>query len=190
MIEPWMHEKLKNDIGIDRYNHTIGVMETSKELARIYKCDEEKVEIASFLHDCGKIPNKINLLKMASDFDIMLNDVMINNIELIHGPLGAKIAENVYNIKDKEVLDAIYYHTTGRENMTLLEKIIYIADYIEPSRNFQGVDRIRKLAYVNLNESILLAMNNTLMYVIDNDWLIHEDTIKARNDLIIQKCLE
>jgi predicted HD superfamily hydrolase involved in NAD metabolism len=93
----------------------------------------------------------------------------------------------VYDVHDKEILSAIYYHTTGKENMSLLEKIVYIADYIEPNRDFEGVERVRELAFVDLNESLIQSMDNTIKYIVDKKILIHLDTIKARNYLILEK---
>lgn len=184
-MEKCMMESLIKDIGIDRYNHTLRVVDTTLELAKIYKVNEDKAKIAALFHDCGKLSDETNLLKRASDFGIILDNIMENNRELIHGPLGAKIAEKDYNIKDKEILNAIYYHTTGRENMTALDKIIYIADYIEPYRNFPGVKEVRELAYKDLDNSVLLAIDNTLRFLMGKGSLIHVDTIKARNDLIL-----
>lgn len=161
-------------------------MDTALRLAEEYNCDIEKVKIASLLHDCAKFPDKLYLLKLANNFDIILDDVMRYNHELIHGPLGAKIAEKEYGIKDLEILDAIRFHTTGRENMTLLDKIIYVSDYIEPGRNFSGVEKVRDLAFKDLDKSILLAMNNTINFLVNQNSLIHLNTIKARNFLVYE----
>lgn len=185
MIETWIHDKLKKNIGPERYNHSIGVMNTSMELAKHYESSTEKAALAGLLHDCGKLQGEKNLLKIASNFDIILDNVMKNNKELIHGPLGEVLAKKEYNVVDEEVLNAIRFHTTGRENMSLLEKIVYIADVIEPSRSFEGVEKIRDLAYIDINKSILYSINSTIKLIIHRGNLIHLDTIKARNQLII-----
>lgn len=177
-------DKLKESIGDKRYKHSLGVMELAKKLAIVYGTDVERAGLAGLFHDCGKFQDNTYLLNAVKDFGIILDNTIKNNTHLIHGPLGAEIVRRVYNIKDKEILNAIRYHTTGRENMSLLEKIIYIADYTEPNRVFPGVDQIRDLAYKDLNSAVLLSMNNTIKYVIDNGWVIHIDTIKARNYLI------
>ena len=174
-------EKLIEDIGEARYSHSIRVMETSILLAEKYGADIEKARTAAILHDCAKFEDGVNLLKLASEFDIMLDRVMENNLELLHGPIGAKIAELEYKVTDIEVLDAIRFHTTGREDMTILDKIIYISDYIEPNRNFDGLEQVRKLAFTNIDSSILLAMENTIRFLLEKNKLIHLDTIKARN---------
>ncbi|MBU5311225.1 bis(5'-nucleosyl)-tetraphosphatase (symmetrical) YqeK [Tissierella carlieri] len=181
-----LENKLIKSIGEKRYNHSIRVMETAIELAHTYNIDIEKIKTAAVLHDCAKIIDETYLLKRASDFDIILDACMEYNHELIHGPLGAKIAKEEYGIKDSEILDAIYYHTTGREKMSILDKIIYMADYIEPYRNFPGVEEVRRLAFDNLDKALLLAMEKTIIFLIERNKVIHPDTIRARNYLIIE----
>lgn len=176
--------KLEKTIGKKRLRHSIGVMNTAVDLADKYNYDKEKAKIAGLLHDCGKIEDKPTLLKMADTFGIIQDDVMKNNYQLIHGPLGASIAEKYYKIKDQEILNAIYYHTTGRENMTLLEKIIYISDYIEPGRKLLGLEEIRQTAYTDLDKAMLLSMDQVLKYILSKGELIHMNTVKARNYLI------
>lgn len=178
-------DSLLKDIGEHRLNHTLRVVDEAKKLAQVYDIDIDKAATAALLHDCAKLAKKNNLLKMANDFDIILNDIMINNQELIHGPLGAKIAEHKYNIKDPDILNSIQYHTTGRKDMSQLEKIIYIADYIEPERKFDGVHKVRQLAYEDLDSSVLMAMDQTIVFLVNNNRLISMDTIEARNQIKI-----
>lgn len=190
MIEDSVYNKLKKDIGIKRFNHSIRVMNISAKLAKQYNCSVKKAKIAGLLHDCGKIQGEINLLKIANDFDIILDNVMKYNKELIHSVLGARLAQKEYNVYDRDIINAIRFHTTGRENMSILEKIVYIADIIEPGRDFEGIERIRQLAYEDINESILLAIDSTLKFIIDKNNLLHLDTIRARNYLLIQQNME
>lgn len=190
MIEPWMHRELKKDIGLERYNHSIAVMNTSVKLAKYYNYSIEEARIAGFLHDCGKFQDKIKILKMVDEFDIILDNVMEKDISLAHGLVGEAMAKSKFNIHNQGILNAICYHTTGRENMSLLEKIIFIADIIEPSRNFQGVETMRKLAYENLDKSIVFALDRNIQFVIERGRLLHLDTIKARNHLIILEDME
>lgn len=190
MVKDWFYNKLKEDIGVKRFEHSLRVMETSIELAKRYHCSVEKAAVAGLLHDCGKLKGEINLLKLSSDFGIILDSMTKNNNELIHSVLGAAIAEREYGISDEEILNAIRYHTTGRENMSLLEKIVYVADMIEPGRKFQGVDKLRELALEDLDQCLILSIDNTLKFVIENKKLIHLDSVKARNYLLIQKIME
>ncbi|GMG97240.1 bis(5'-nucleosyl)-tetraphosphatase (symmetrical) YqeK [Tepidimicrobium xylanilyticum] len=190
MMESWVYDKLKKDIGTNRFEHSLRVMKTCEELAEHYGCSVEKARIAGLLHDCGKLQGEINLLKMVSDFGIILDNVMKINKDLIHSPLGAEIARRKYKIEDCEILNAIRYHTTGRENMTLLEKIVYIADLIEPGRDFNGVEEIRRLVYEDLDKALLYALDNTLAFIISRGKIIHLNTVKARNHLLILKNME
>ncbi|MBU5427196.1 bis(5'-nucleosyl)-tetraphosphatase (symmetrical) YqeK [Tissierella pigra] len=185
-MDKQLKESLIEDIGEKRYNHSLRVMETAIDLGQKYCTDIDKIKIAAILHDCGKFIDRENLLKMAYDFGIIVDTCMEHNPELIHGPLGSKIAEKKYKIKDREILESICYHTTGRENMTILDKIVYIADYIEPCRNFPGVEEIRNLAFKDLDKSILLAMEKTIIFLIGENKIIHPDTVKARNFLVIK----
>ena len=190
VIEQWIYDELKKDIGIYRYNHSIGVMNTSVDLANYYGYSVEKAALAGLLHDCGKLQVEINILKMVENFDIILDNVMKKNRALIHGPLGEVLARKKYNIYDEAILNAIRYHTTGRANMGLLEKIVYMADIIEPGRDFDGVEVIRKLAFNDIDHSLLYAIDRTIEFIIQKGNLIHLDTIKARNQLLILKDLE
>lgn len=190
MIKGIYHKKLKKDIGIKRYNHSLRVMDTSVQLANKYNISLKKASVAGLLHDCGKLHQSINLLKLADDFGIILDNVSKNNKDLIHSHLGAVLAKKKYKISDKDVLNAIRYHTTGRKNMSQLEKIIYIADIIEPNRDFKGIKKIRELAYIDLDKCMLYAMEQSLKFIIDNGKLIHLDSVKARNHLLIEKNME
>lgn len=178
-------DEITKKIGEKRASHSIGVMETAVKLAKVHNCDIEKARIAGLLHDCAKYSDTSYLLKSAKDFDIILDNIMLINTQLIHGPLGAKVAKFEFGITDDEILDAIRYHTTGRENMTILDKIIYIADYIEPNRDFPGVEEVRELAFKNLNKSLQIAMDNTIIFLLNQGKLVHLDTIKARNQLVL-----
>lgn len=183
-MNSWIDARLIKEIGNNRYKHSLDVMEVSINLAQRYNYDTEKARVAGLLHDCAKYHDKTYLLKRVDDFGIMLDEIMTYNNELIHGVLGAVVAEKEFNIQDIEILDAIRYHTTGRENMKMLDKIIYLADYIEPGRSFTGLDKVRDLAFIDIDKALILAMENTIKYLLDTNKLIHLDTIKARNYLL------
>ncbi len=164
-----------------RMKHTEGVRETALKLAKKYGCDENKVEIAALLHDVGKYLHRDMLLDIIKFEDENKRRILQVEPQVYHGFASSYLAERDLGITDTEILDAIKYHTTGRERMSLLEKIIYIADYIEPNRCFEGVDEIRGIAFKDLDESVLKAMNNTIKYIVDNNGIIDYDTILARN---------
>lgn len=181
-------EDIKNEIlqriGEKRYNHTLRVMKTAVELARNFGIDEEKAQIAGYLHDCAKIKDQDELFKEAKIYNLNLTEDMKRAPQIIHGYLGAKIANKRYHIDDIEILSAIESHTTGKENMSDLDKIIFLADYIEPMRNFDGVEEARKLSKINLDEAMLFSLNNTIEFLCSKDEYIALDTIKARNYIL------
>jgi len=186
------YDKIKSylikNIGEKRFLHSVRVMNTAENLASIYGCDIEKASVAGLLHDCGKLIDKSLFIKLCEDYNITNVDIEIeNNISILHGAIGAEIAYKVFDINDKDILDSIKYHTTGKPNMSILEKIIYIADYIEPERKFDGVEYIRELVLNDIDRALLYAMDNTIKYVIDNGYILHCDTILARNYLISHK---
>lgn len=177
-------EKLQENIGENRFEHCIRVMNIASDLAKKYNIDIKKTEIASLLHDCGKYLHESYIIKKSKELNLKIDECIKDNVQLIHAPLGAIIAKLEYGIHDEEILNAIKYHTTGREDMSTLEKIIYIADYIEPNRKFHGVDEIRNLAFENIDYAILISMNRTIKHLIDKNWIVHTNTIKARNYLL------
>lgn len=186
--EEQMIEYLKDNLKESRFNHSIGVRDTAIKLAKIYGEDEEKAKIAGLIHDCAKYINNDNMLNISKKYGHNITEVEKNTPSILHGCVGAYIAENIMGITDKYILDAIIYHTTGRKNMTLLDKIIYLADYIEPLRNFPGVDNVRNIAYnKGLDEAIMISFNNTIKYVIERNQLLHNKTVEARNYMLFSK---
>lgn len=175
---------LKANLKDSRYIHSIGVSETAEKLALIYGCDMKKAKLAGMVHDCAKNLSDDEMLKMAIEHNCHVDNILKTNVSLLHGAVGAIIAKERMGIDDQEVLNSIIYHTTGKENMSLLEKIIYLADYIEPNRNFDGVELLRKVAFEDLNRAMLLAFDNTINYVLLRGQLLHLNTVKARNYLI------
>jgi 23S rRNA (uracil1939-C5)-methyltransferase len=154
-----MKKKLFDSLGEERYNHTIMTVEAAVRLAKIYGCDEKKAEIAGLLHDCAKHLDTEIQIQMLSN---------VNNLpelekvpKVLHGPAGAIVAREEYGIEDEEVLNAIKYHVFGRADMTLLEKIIFIADAIEESREFPGVKNLRKIAKSDLDMAVLMSLDGT-----------------------------
>lgn len=150
------------------YSHCVNTMEEAEKLALHYDVDIDKAKIAGLLHDCGKSITKGD--------------------NLTHSKIGTKLAEEIFKIHDEEILNAIMYHTTGRENMTLLDKIIFIADKIEQGRDFKGVDELRKAAYTNIDEAIIMSLESTIEYVktrnleLDNDSLITIKFLRRNNE--------
>lgn len=176
--------KLESVLSPKRFEHSLGVMDTAVNLAEKYGGNVEKAALAGILHDCAREIKGQAVFELCKKYHINVDYITLAQPELLHGPVGAVIAAEEYGIEDEDVLKAIECHTTGRENMTLLDKIIFIADYIEPGRKFPGVEEVRELAYRDLNRSILLSLDNTIRYVMNKGAFIHPDTILARNFII------
>lgn len=157
---------VKERLNKKRYIHSVGVAYTAANLAYIYDIDIDKARIAGILHDNAKCFDSDELIKRCKKENIPLSKYELEMPELIHSKLGSYIAHSELNINDNDVLNAITYHTTGRPNMSLLERIIYVADYIEPNRsNLDNMEYIRKCAYKDINEAIVLISESTINYI-------------------------
>ncbi len=166
MKRPEIEKKLKKELDKERFTHTIGVMYTAASLAMAHQADMEKAIYAGLLHDCAKcIPNS-DKIKMCRKNGISITKAEEENPYLIHAKLGAYLAEKEYKVKDEEILHAIRVHTTGEPYMNDLDKIIYIADYIEPNRNkAPDLNEVRGLAFEDLDLAMVKILSDTLDYL-------------------------
>ena len=182
-------DNLRETIGLDRLNHSLRVMEEAGKIAECLGEDSKKAMTAGLLHDCGRFSDKSILLKKVEKFGIILDEIYTKNANLFHAYLGKEVAKEVYGVEDSDILDAIKYHTTGKADMSMLEKIVYMADYIEPFRHFEGIDEIRSLVYEykNIDEALLRAIDKTIIFILERKQIIHQDTIDARNYLLYKK---
>lgn len=174
---------VKEQLTEHRYQHTLGVMETAVSLAKQYGADEKKAELAAIFHDYAKFRPKpeMKAIIVAEGYP---EDLLQYNAELWHAPVGAYLVKKEAGITDQEVLNAIRYHTSGRPGMTLLEKIIYLADYIEPGRHFPGVDEVRDLAKENLEAALIKAVQNTIIFLMKKNQPVYPDSFQTYNDLV------
>lgn len=161
-----MISRLKSKINERRLEHSLGVEYTAACMAMVHGADLEKARIAGLLHDCAKcLPTKEKLEK-ARKHSLAISKFEEKNPDMLHGKLGAYYAKARYEVDDEEILDAITYHTTGRPNMTLLDKIIFVADYIEPNRKeLKDMDIIRREAFIDLDKCVIHILKNTLDYL-------------------------
>jgi predicted HD superfamily hydrolase involved in NAD metabolism len=166
-----------------RYQHTLGVMETAIALAKQYGGDEQKAELAAIFHDYAKFRSKDEMKEIIIEQRFPQN-LLEYNSELWHAPAGAYLAEKEAGIIDPEVLEAIRFHTSGRPGMTLLDKIIYLADYIEPGRHFPGVEEVRNVAKENLDKALIMAVKNTIIFLLKKNQTVYPETFYTYNDLI------
>ena len=171
-----------------RYQHSLGVAETAARLARHYGADEEKAYLAGLVLDCGKEVEPEDAAGILKErYGITADAMSLKMPRLLHGPLGACMAQSEFDIYDPEVLDAIRYHTTGKANMSLLSKIVYIADYIEPGRDFEGVDQLRELTCRDMDAAIIQGIDFTICDLVEQGKTIHPDTVHCRNDLLVRR---
>lgn len=161
-----LRKELEKELKPDRFDHTLGVAYTSASLAMVHGANVEKALIAGFLHDCAKCLSHEEQLKICEKNNIELSDVERRNHSLLHAKAGIYIASTKYEIRDREILDAIRYHTTGRENMSLLEKIVYIADFIEPNRKpLDDMNIIRREAFSDIDKCLAHILYNSIVYL-------------------------
>ena len=165
-----------------RIPHVLGTEQEAIRLAERYGADVEKARVAALLHDCTKKLDMDEQLTLCQQYGIQLDELEQKALKLLHAKTGAAIARDVFGVDD-EIYSAIWWHTTGHANMTLLEKIIYLADYIEPSRDFPGVDKLRKMCYEDLNAGLLMGLEMSIEEMTEMGNPVHHATIEARDAL-------
>lgn len=179
---------LKKNLKIKRYNHSLSVRDTAVELAERYNEDTYKARLAGLIHDCAKEMDDDSILSLVKGHGHTIDYISAQSPQLLHGLAASIIAKETMNIIDEDILNAVTYHTTGRKKMSKLEKIIYIADYVEPLRKFPGVEELRKAAEENLNKAVLMSFDMTIRYVLEKKQLLHMNTVEGRNYLICENC--
>ncbi|QQK75796.1 HD domain-containing protein [Salicibibacter cibarius] len=186
MAHEQFQQKVQQMLPKERYDHTLGVMQTAVSLAKRYEVDEDKTELAALLHDYAKPLPKEQLIATIKRHEPDENFSEHGGV-LLHAPAGAYIVQEEFGIQDNDIFSAIYWHTTGRPQMSLFEKIIFLADYMEPGRSFPGIEEVRKLAEVDLDGALLAAYTNTIQHLVASKRMVHPMTLAAYNDAIAQK---
>ncbi len=184
--EEWLAGLLKPA----RFRHSVGVRQTALQMALRFGVDEDKALLAGLLHDCAKSLKDHDLLEMAENQGWLLNSLEREEPGLLHAKAGAVMASRRYPQLDEEIIDAIALHTFGGEHMSDLAKIIFLADMIEPGRNYPEVNELRELAFYNgteradLDRCLLRAYDATIIYLVESGRKLHPQTIVARNYLL------
>lgn len=175
-------EYIERNMTENRKIHTYAVAEEAKKLSQRYGEDMEKAEFAALFHDLfrGVPENELNGYVR----QLGLGSAYLNNANLAHSKIAAFIMERDYHIEDRDIINAVSFHTTGRADMSRLEKIIYLADAIEPNRTYPGIEEIRELAYQNLDEACLVSIQHSIDYVNCRGLYLDHDTVMARDSLI------
>ncbi|MGO1995767.1 MAG: bis(5'-nucleosyl)-tetraphosphatase (symmetrical) YqeK [Staphylococcus equorum] len=173
---------VKDKLPEKRFNHSLRVAETAVKLAEIYDGDKDKAELAGILHDYCKYDDLGSMYQIVTQNELDSN-LLSYGSEILHGPVAAIIMNQQFDVTDEEVLLAIKNHTTGRAQMTKTEKLIFIADYIEPGRQTPGVEEIRDLAYNqgSLDKTIYEISKRTVLYLINKDINVYDATIACLN---------
>lgn len=179
-----IREYVISHISEKRYLHTSGVEETAVLLCSKYGGDEKKVRIAALLHDITKEFDYERQLQIVEEFGIILDEVEKNEPKLLHSITASALAKNEFNIDDEDILNAIRYHTTARKNMTVIEKVIYLADYIEPNRDFDGVKELRKIILKDINEGMVSSLIFSVCEVANKRRMVHPNSLYALNEHI------
>lgn len=172
-----LRKAMEKELDAKRYEHTLGVAFTAASLAMRYDADIDKALIAGILHDCAKCMTDEKRISICQKKGIEITPTEYQKPSLLHAKVGSYLAEKEYDIDDPDILNAIKYHTTGRPNMSLLEKIIYLADYMEPGRKpLPLLNQVRELAFNDLDQALLLSIESTLTYLNSIDSTIDSAT--------------
>ena len=187
----WTDEKIitliRSKLSTDRFNHSLNVADSAKELALSYGADADKAYTAGLLHDVMKNASEEEQLGVLSEAGIELMPVERENKKLWHAIAGAAYVKFVMGIDDRDIIRAVRYHTTGRSGMSLLERIVYLADYISADRNYNGVEDMRRLCKSDSDEAILYALTFGILDLVSKGRVIHPDSIDLYNEVIIKK---
>lgn len=176
---------IKSMMSENRYNHCVNVSKEAVKLAKRYGGDEEKAAIAGILHDITKEMPKEEQLQIMLDSGIILDDIQKNAPKLWHGISGSAYIKNHLDIDDEDILNAICYHTTGRAGMSLLEKIIFVADFTSEERTYKGVATMRKKSRKSLEDAMLYGFKFTFSDLSSRELAIHPDELACYNEIVL-----
>lgn len=178
-----MKTTLEQALPHKRFQHSLYVYETALKMGKHFHGNLEKIGIAALLHDCGReIPTRDSLM-YAITHNIPMDFVEEHQPILLHAKLGRYFARDKYGVADPEILDAIAQHTTGAPHMSQTSMIVYLADLLEPTRDFKGIKELREVAGQDLELAMLKAMEHTMQYLLTYDLLVHPDCLEGYNQL-------
>lgn len=179
-----LKEELKKQLSEKRFLHSLGVMNMCEKLANIYGGNIEKLKLIGLMHDCCKEMSKEEMLKYVHENNIICSSEEKAIAGILHGKIAADVCKKKYDF-DEEMCTAIAYHTTGKENMTLMEKILFISDKVDETRNYSNAVELRKLALTDIDKAIVMNLDYTIIKNIEDNKLVLEESIKARNYLLL-----
>lgn len=181
-----LEEWVRGLMSAGRWQHTQRVAALARQLALRWGADIVAAEVAAVLHDCARELPDASLLKMVDDFGIVRDTISDAVPMLYHGPVAAAWARSRWGIDDPDVLEAIAVHTTGKPGMSLLAQVLYVADAVEPGRNFPEARELRQKAFADLDEAVRATLESSISYLIKTGRLVHPDSLAARNALVLR----
>lgn len=170
-----------------RYNHSLCVAEEAVRLAKMWGADAEKAFLAGLVHDCCKDTAANILLQTANEFGIMISDLEKAAPKLLHAKIGSVYLQKIYGIEDEDIALAVRYHTTARENMSILEKVLYLADFTSADRDYPGVEEMRAAVDEDMKKAMIIALTFTVSELAEKQSPIHPDTLAAYNEIMMNK---
>lgn len=179
-------ELLKNRLTPKRYNHSLCVADEAVRLAEKYGGDVEKAYLAGLLHDITKNATPQEHLHIFEEFGIMLNSVEKNAEKLWHAISGSAFIEHKLNVCDSEIITAVRFHTTARKGMTLLEKLLYLADFTSADRDYDDVDIMRQKVDISIQSALEYALSYTINDLVSQNKPLHIDTVEAYNEITLK----
>jgi len=174
-------EKLRSQLKESRFVHSLNVAQTAKTLALRFGANADKAYLAGLVHDCAKCYSEEELICKMKQYGLDDECDFTTATQLLHSFVGAYELKEKFGIDDEEVFDAVYYHTIGKEAMPMLTAIVYLADAIEPARDYPGVDEIRSAARISLEKAIYMYTEGSIAFVNARGWFLHPNSLKVRD---------
>ena len=186
MDQSKMLQLVKKRLPDNRYAHVVGVLNTATALAIQFGVPQEKAQVAAILHDVAKFSDK-DWMKSIMEKEAMDPLLLEYHAELWHAPVGAYVAAYEFGVEDEDILNAIRYHTTGRAGMSDLEKVVYIADLVEPNRKFKGVEELRQLKEQGLDVMMEACVKHSIDFLVSKNQPVYPDSLKCYEYFVQQK---
>ncbi|MBE6783886.1 MAG: HD domain-containing protein [Ruminococcaceae bacterium] len=176
---------IKEKLQESRFVHSMNVAACAKKLAKKYGCDEEKAYTAGLLHDVMKNAGDSEQLSIIEKAGMELTACEKANKKLWHAIAGTAFIKKELNVENEDIINAVRYHTTARENMSTLEKVIYVADFISDDRNYPGVDEVREAAEISLEKAMMIGLEFCIHEIVERKQILHPDSVDAYNEIVI-----
>jgi predicted HD superfamily hydrolase involved in NAD metabolism len=179
-------KKLRETLAGERFEHSLRAEKIALALAKKYRIAKNKASLAALLHDCARRYSRPELLRQARQLGLTIDPIRQLEPKLFHGEIGARIARREFGVRSAEILKAITNHTTGRPGMSKLEKVIYLADHIEEGRDFAGVEKLRRLAFKDMDRAILASTSAMIGFLLERGLPVYQPSVETRNYYLLK----